>query len=157
MESIEDRASWGRLFDATIASAEGLIRGAHGIDAESARFVWRAHREAAEQDEARLEARARDLEGLQAFGRALAEARSVHDVLDRAAVSLQVLADADAVAIAAVLPERTGVDVHVARALGSDDAARLAEVVARGFVPLDSVRRPHASDVRQVQGPAGRR
>jgi PAS domain S-box-containing protein len=141
MESIEDSASfWGRLFRcATVASAEGLIRGAHGIDAESARLVWRAHRAAAEQEEGRLEARARDLEGLQAFGRALAEARSVHDVLDRAAVSLQVLADADAVAIGAVLPERTGVDVHVARVLASEDAARLAEAVARGLVSLDAV------------------
>jgi signal transduction histidine kinase len=139
MESSEDRASfWGRLFRcATVASAEGLIRAANGIDVESAWLVWRAHRAALEQEESRLEARARDLEGLQAFGRALVEARSVHDVLARAAASLQILSDADAVAVATVLPERTGIDVYVARALASQDAARLSAALARGFVPPD--------------------
>ena len=141
MEPSDDRASfWARLFRcATPASAEAFIRAAHGIDVEAARLVWRVHRAAADEDEARLEARARDLEGLQAFGRALVEARSVQDVLDRAAASLQLLAEADAVAIAASFPERTGIDVHVARALASEDAARLSEAVARGFLPLDSV------------------
>ena len=141
MEPIEDHASfWARLFRcASLESAEGVIHAAQGVDASAARVVWRAHRDAAELDEARLDARARDLLGLQSFGRALVEARTVEDVLDRAAASLQVLADADAIAIASGLPERTGIDVHIARALSSEDAARLCETVARGFIPLDAV------------------
>src|SRR5258705_1146391 len=100
MEPSEVRASfWARLFRcATPASAEALIRAAHGVDAEAARLVWRAHRAAADDEEGRLEARARDLEGLQAFGRALVEARGVPDVLGRAAASLLILAEADAAA-----------------------------------------------------------
>src|SRR5262245_22039976 len=104
MESSEARASfWGRLFRCTTAtSADRLIQATPGLDVDSAREAWRAHRAATEQHDARLEARARDLEGLQALGRALAEARNVQDVLDRAAVALQVLAEADAVAMAVV-------------------------------------------------------
>ncbi len=139
MQSSDDHASfWARLFRCvTPESAEEEIRADPGIDAATARVVWEAHRAAADQAESRLEARARDLEGLQVFGRALAEARSVNDVLDRAAVSLQVLADADAVAIAAALPERFGVDVHLARALAVDDLTKLRDAVAFGFIPLD--------------------
>jgi PAS domain S-box-containing protein len=139
MDPSDDRASfWGRLFRCTTAaSADRLIRSTGGVDVASARSAWRAHRAASEEDDARLEARARDLEGLQAFGRALVEARTVQDVLDRAAVSLQALTEADAVGMAVVLPERTGVDVHVARVLASEDASRVAAAVARGFVPLD--------------------
>jgi two-component system NtrC family sensor kinase len=130
---------WARVFRCvTPEAAELEIRAAEGIDVEAARLVWRAHRAAEDQAEARLEARVRDLEGLQMFGRALAESRSVGDVLDRAAASLQLLADADAVAIAAALPERTGVEVHIARALAEGDLTRLREAVAAGFVPLDS-------------------
>jgi two-component system NtrC family sensor kinase len=141
MDTSEDRASfWGRLFRCTTAaSADRLIRSLRGVDFESARSAWRAHRAASEQDDARLEARARDLEGLQAFGRALVDARGVQDVLDRAAASLQSLTEADAVAMAVVLPERTGVDVHLARVLASEDASRLAATVAHGFVTLDPV------------------
>ena len=141
MEHSEDHASfWARLFRcASLESAERLIRAEQGVDTGTARVVWHAHREAAELDEARLEAQARDLQGLQAFGRALVGARTVQDVFDRAAASLQVLADADAVAIAALLPGRTGVDVYIARALASQDATRICDAVACGFVPLDSV------------------
>jgi len=139
MRPSDDHASfWARLFRCvTPESVEEEIRAEPGTDKETARTVWRAHRAAADQAEFRLEARARDLEGLQMFGRSLAEARSVHDVLNRAAVSLQVLADADAVAIAAALEERSGVDVHVARALAPEDLKKLREAVALGFVPLD--------------------
>ncbi len=144
MQPGEDHASfWERLFRCTtLESAEGEIRAAERADVEAARSAWRSHRAAAEQAESRLEARARDLEGLQAFGRALAEARSVRDVTDRAAASLQILADADAVAIAAALPERTGVDVFIARALAPEDETRLREAVALGFVPLDPIAVP---------------
>ncbi len=139
MRPSDDSASfWAKLFRcATPESAEEEIRGEQGIDAAVARVVWNAHRTVADQAETRLEGRARDLEGLQVFGRALAEARSVQDVLHRAAVSLQVLADADAVAIAAELPGRSGVDVHVARALAAEDLRKIREAVALGFVPLD--------------------
>ena len=93
MQPGDDHGSfWERLFlCVTPESAEALIRAETGFDASAARVVWNAHRAAAERAESRLEGRARDLEGLQAFGRALADARSVPDVLDRAAVSLQVL------------------------------------------------------------------
>ena len=136
--SDDDASFWERLFRClTLESADAEIRATLGVDPDAARVVWRAHREAAEHAEAGLEARARDLEGLQVLGRALAEARSVHDLLDRAAASLQILADADAVAIAAALPDRSGVDVHLARALAAEDLTRLREAVAFGFVPLD--------------------
>jgi two-component system NtrC family sensor kinase len=144
MQPNEDRASfWARLFRcATLESAEEVIRAAELADVDTARVVWRVHRASAERAESRLEARARDLEGLQAFGRVLAEARNIDELFDRAAASLQILADADAVAIAAALPERTGVDVHIARALAPDDASRLREAVALGFVPLDPIAAP---------------
>jgi len=138
---------WARLFRCqTPESARGEIRAARVADPDGTFVVWRAHRQASELAESRLTARARDLEGLQALGRALAEARSVDELLDRAAASLQGLADADAVAIAAALPERSGVDVHVARALAAADATRLREAAALGFVPLDPVAQP----VRQL-------
>ena len=139
MRPSDDHASfWARLFRcATPESAEEEIRGVSGIEAAAARIVWNAHRAAADEVETRLEGRARDLEGLQVFGRTLAEARSVQDVLQRAAVSLQVLADADAVAIAAELPGRSGVEVHVARALAAEDLKKIREAVALGFVPVD--------------------
>ncbi len=141
MDPSEDQASfWTRLFRCTTPeSAEVEIRAANlpDIDVEVGRAAWRAHRRATDRAKARLEGRVRDLEGLQAFGRALAEARSIGDVLDRAAASIQVLADADAVAIATALPNRIGVDVHLARALAPEDERRLREAVALGFVPLD--------------------
>jgi two-component system NtrC family sensor kinase len=139
MQPNEDRAAfWARLFRcATLESAEAEIRALPLQDADAARVVWRAHRATAERAESRLEARARDLEALQAFGRTLAEARSLDEVLDRAAASLHALADADAVAIASALPEQPAVTVHVARALTAEDSARLREAVALGFVPLD--------------------
>jgi len=134
---------WARLFRCqTPESAWGEIRAAGTGDGDAAFSIWRAHRRAGELAESRLEARARDLEGLQALGRALAEARSLDDLLDRAALSLQGVADADAVAIASALPERTGVDVHLARALAPSDVARLREAVALGFIPLDPVAAP---------------
>jgi two-component system NtrC family sensor kinase len=112
---------------------------------------------AAERDDSLQTARARDLEALQAFGRALAEARSPRELLDRAAASLQTLVDADAVAIASALPEDAGVEIHVARALSAEAEAQLREAVALGFVPLD----PEAPPVRllssfdRFQGPRG--
>ena len=139
MRPSDDPASfWARIFRCvTQESAEEVIRAEPSVDAEAACVVWSAHRAAAEREESRLEARTRDLEGLQAFGRALAEAKSVSDLVDRAAASLQVLADVDAVAIAAAFPERSGVDIYVSRSLAAEDLAKLREAVALGFVPLD--------------------
>jgi two-component system NtrC family sensor kinase len=140
MQPSDDNPSfWARVFRcSTPESADLEICAAQGIDVEVARVVWREHRAAEERAEARLDARIRDLEGLQLFGRALAEARTIQEILDRAAASIQILADADAVAIAASLPERSGVDVYIARSLFSDDLQRLRESVAAGFVPLDA-------------------
>jgi two-component system NtrC family sensor kinase len=140
MQPSDDNPSfWARVFRCTTPeSAELEIRAATGVDVEAVRLAWRAHRAAEAQAETRLEARVRDLEGLQVFGRALAEARNVHEVLDRAAASLQILADADAVAIASALPERTEVDVHLARVLAGDDVSRLREAVVAGFIPVDA-------------------
>jgi len=135
----KDQASfWARLFRCqTEQSAQAEIDAARFADADAALVIWRAHRQAAELAEARLAARNSDLEGLQSFGRALAEARGIDELMERAAVSLQVLADADAIAIASALPERTGVDVHLARALTGADVTRLREAAALGFIPLD--------------------
>ena len=157
MRPSDDPASfWARIFRCvTQESAEEVIRAEPSVDAEAACVVWSAHRAAAEREESRLEARTRDLEGLQAFGRALAEAKSVSDLVDRAAASLQVLADVDAVAIAAAFPERSGVDIYVSRSLAAEDLAKLREAVALGFVPLDpkdgSFRRLPSFD--RFQGP----
>jgi two-component system NtrC family sensor kinase len=149
---------WARLFlCVTSQSADDEIRAEPGINANDARVVWHAHREAVERAESRLDERARDLEGLQAFGRALAEARNVPDLLGRAAASLHVLVDADAVAIASAVLEPSSVDVHVARPFADSDLTRLCEAVAHGFVPLD----PQEASVRTLprfdrfQGPRG--
>jgi PAS domain-containing protein len=138
MRSSEDLAAfWARLFRCTTAeAAEREIR-ASFADLDDAREVWRAHRAALQREEARFEARARDVEVLQTFGRSLAEARSIDDLFARAAASLQTLADADAVAIAVALPDRSGVEVHIARALAPEDLIRLRASVAAGFVPVD--------------------
>jgi two-component system NtrC family sensor kinase len=140
MPSTEEPVSfWERLFRCTTReSVELELKRAPGLDVEQARAVWRAHRATIARAEARLEARARDLEGLQSLGRTVSEARTVEEVLDRAAAALQVLTDADAVAVASALPERTGVELHVARALRPEDAERLRDATARGFVRLES-------------------
>jgi hypothetical protein len=68
--SDDDPSLWARVFRCTTPeSAEREIRAAGGIDVEAAHLVWRAHREAEERTEARLEGRVRDLEGLPMFGR----------------------------------------------------------------------------------------
>jgi two-component system NtrC family sensor kinase len=138
MNPSDDAASpWTRLFRcATPKEAEEAARSVGLTDPTTAVAIWRAHRSAAAGGEARLESRARDLETLQAFGRSLAEARSPDDVLARAAAGLQQLVDADAVAIAVALPERSGIDVHLSRALAQDDAALLRHAVGFGFVPV---------------------
>src|SRR4029453_1755164 len=86
MQSGEDPASfWTRLFRcATPESAEAAIA-AGPVDGDLARAAWRAHRASAERADARMEARARDVESLQAFGRALAESRDVVELFDAAA------------------------------------------------------------------------
>ena len=136
MPSTEEHASfWERLFRCTTReSAESELAAARDIDLDGARAAWRAHRATLARAEGMLQARARDLEGLQSLGRALAEARTVDEVLDRAAAALSVLADADVVAIASSLPGRIEVELHVARALQPADAERLAAVAARGFI-----------------------
>jgi two-component system, NtrC family, sensor kinase len=139
MHPSEDRASfWTRLFRCqTVESAERELRELRGLDPELARIAWQAHRAIAERAESSLSARARELEMMQSFGRSLAEARSLRELLDRSAASLHALADADAVAFASALPYASGVELHLARALTSYDAGRLGEAVALGFVPLE--------------------
>ena len=138
MEPGVDPASfWARLFRChTRSSAEAEIRASGSRDAETAIQVWSAHREGVRFAESRLSDRARDLEALQSLGRALAEARTLDELVERLAGSLQALADADALAIATALPEGSGVTVYLARALSAGDAARLREAAALGFVPL---------------------
>jgi two-component system NtrC family sensor kinase len=138
MPSTEEHASfWERLFRCTSRdAAESELQAAEGLDVSAARAAWRAHRATIARAEAMLSARARDLEGLQSLGRTLAEARTVEEVLDRAAAALQVLTDADAVAIASALPGRSGLDLYLARALQPADADKLREAAARGFIHL---------------------
>ncbi|HZN55716.1 MAG TPA: ATP-binding protein [Candidatus Polarisedimenticolaceae bacterium] len=156
MQSGEDPASfWTRLFRcATPESAEAAIA-AGPVDGDLARVAWRAHRASAERADARMEARARDVESLQAFGRALAESRDVVELFDAAAAGAQQLLEADAVAIAYDLPDRAGMEIHAGRPLAPGDEHRLRETVALGFVPLGDdappARRLPASDV--LQGP----
>ena len=157
-ESEGDASFWTRLFRcATWDLAEREMRAAGAPNLELVRLAWRAHRAAAERDDSLQTARARDLEALQAFGRALAEARSPRELLDRAAASLQTLCEADAVAVASDLPDATGVEIHAARTLSPEAEDQLREAVALGFVPLN----PEAPPVRllpsfdRFQGPRG--
>ena len=85
MHSSEDLAAfWARLFRCTTAeTAAREIRAAEFVDPEPAGVIWRAHRAALQREEAHLEARARDVEALQTFGRSLAEARNIEDLFDR--------------------------------------------------------------------------
>ncbi len=130
---------WARLFQCTTwESAERTLAGAAAPDRKTAHLAWNAHREAKAAAESRLAARARDLEALQAFGRAVAAASSIDDLMDRAASAVQLLVEADAVALAVATRDRTGVVVHLARALAPEDLARLREATALGFVPLDA-------------------
>ena len=142
MQSGEDRASyWARLFRCTTsegAEAEVAALGADPALAGLSLGAWRVHRAAIARADARLEARTRDLEALQAFGRSLAEARDVVDLMHRAAMGLQSLTEADAVAVAAGLSERSSVDIYLARPLAPADERRLREAVALGFVPLEA-------------------
>ena len=144
MQPDEDHASFlARLFRCeTPESAEREIRASGDGDFDFGLLLWRAHRAAADEHESRLERRARDLEALQSFGRVLAEARSLREVFDRAAVALQSLTEADAVAIASTLPGCEGVEIHAARPLTSRAAERFREAVALGFVPLDPAPAP---------------
>src|SRR5262245_29801791 len=134
---------WARLFRCqTRSAAEAEIRAAAVADAAAAIAAWSAHRDVLGAAESRLADRARDLEALQSLGRALAEARTVDELVERLAVSLQGLANADALAIATALPESTGVTVYLARALSADDTARLRDAIALGFIPLSSTEPP---------------
>src|SRR5436189_5714631 len=92
---------WARLFDCAHPEAlndELSALGVAGSDAVGVRAAWEAHRASQARFDARLDARVRDLEALSGFGRALADARSRDELLDRAAESLSGLIGADAVA-----------------------------------------------------------
>ncbi|HEX6853366.1 MAG TPA: ATP-binding protein [Candidatus Polarisedimenticolaceae bacterium] len=94
--------------------------------------AWRASRLSVERVTARVEARARDLEALQALSRAMSECRSPADLL---------------AAVAAAVHDRVGVDAlgwvatfgqgdppfHLARPLGSQAMRTLREVGRRGI------------------------
>jgi two-component system NtrC family sensor kinase len=150
MELVVDPASfWARLFRCqTRSSAEAEILASGFPDASVAIEAWSAHRSAFTTAEARLSDRARELEALQSLGRALAEARTLDDLVERLAGSLQTLADADALAIATAVPEATGVTVYLARALSPRDTERLREATALGFIPLA----PDAGATRRLPG-----
>jgi signal transduction histidine kinase/CheY-like chemotaxis protein len=146
MSAGEDQASlWTRLFRCTSVESVEEELGASRLsrpESDSARAAWRAHRAALDRAEARLDARARDLDALQTFGRDLAHARTVPEILDRTAGTLQSLVDADAVAIASAITDTFGVRVYLARPLSPEDEQRLREAVASGFIPLSAETEP---------------
>jgi len=159
MSGGEDQASlWTRIFRChSLESVEEEI-GASRLaeaDADSARTAWRAHRAALARAEARLDARTRELDALQSFGRELAQARTVPELLDRTAEMLQSLVDADAIAIASAIADVFGVQTYLARPLSPSDEQGLREAAASGFIPLspeDEHSRPLAPFDR-LQGP----
>jgi signal transduction histidine kinase/ActR/RegA family two-component response regulator len=142
MSTGDEAASfWARLFRCGSEQAvfELLRSGAATrISEDDALAAWRAHDAATARTEARYSARSRDLDALESFGRALAEARTPEDLLVRAGDALSRLLDLDAAAFASALPERTQIDVLLARPLAGDGEAALRRVVARGFLPGDT-------------------
>ena len=115
-----------------------------GLSREDALAAWRAARTFFADAEARLEAKARDLEALQAFGRGLAEARTVDELFEATARGAERLLGLDAAAIASTLPERSGVSLWVARPLAPEDARRLVTLVRAGLLPADTPVRDEA-------------
>ena len=162
MSSGEDQASrWARLFrSSTIDAAESELRSGDWPDDSTAtgRLAWRAHRAALARAEARVDAKARDLEMLQALGRVLADALTLDELLDRAAERLATLLEADAVAIASLIDETPGARIYLRRPLAADDRARLTEIVALGFVPISSeiFAARHLAEFDPLQGPRER-
>ena len=131
----EDRASfWTELFQsASLEAARAQVEG----DGD-ALAAWRAARSLFAAAEARLEAKARDLEALQAFGRGLAEARTVDELFEATTRGAERLLALDAIAIASTLPERSGVCLWVARALAPEDARRFVALLRAGLLPADT-------------------
>jgi two-component system NtrC family sensor kinase len=161
MSSGEDSPSlWASLFRcATVEAFDAELR-AHavvGAEAGVKRAAWQAHRAALSRADAGLDARVRDLEALQAFGRSLAAARTCDELLDRSAESLQRLIDADVVALAAACDGTIDLRVYLARPLAPGDAERVREAVALGFVPLppDPVRPRHLPAFDRMHGARG--
>ena len=135
---VRDR-SWAELFRcATVDSALESVAGAGSEERGMALSAWQAARELISEAEARLEARAADLESLQAFGRGLAEARSTDELFDAAARGAERMLDLDAVVFASVLTDRPSVRLFLARALAPDDARRLMAQVGSGLLPPDT-------------------
>jgi signal transduction histidine kinase len=142
MSHTEDRASfWTALFGSV--SPEAVLAAMEG-DREDALAAWSAARTFLAAAEERLEAKARDLEALQSFGRGLAEARTVDELFEAAARGAERLLGLDASAIASTLAERPGVSLWVARALAPDDARRLAALLRAGLLPADTPVRDEA-------------
>lgn len=137
----DDRAAfWTRvLHTESEPDADSVIRAT--VSDEPARSealaAWRAHREALRSGAERLDARAREIEALQSFGRGLAEARTVAELLDRAACGIGVLLDPDAVGVAVALTPDPEITLWLARPLGPGDAARLRRQLGGGLLPDD--------------------
>lgn len=126
---------WPRIFDCKqleALSAELSSQRVDGAAADAVCTAWKAHRATIDD---KLDARIRDLEALNGLGRALADARSRDELLDRAAEALAGLIGADAIAWAGLSGGQSDVRVHVARPLAGGDAERLGEAAAHGFVP----------------------
>jgi len=128
---------WAELFRcATVEAASEKIPA--GPERAEALAAWRAAREIIGDAEARLEARASDLEALQAFGRGLAEARTIDELFDASARGAERLLGLDAVVIASALTDRPSIRLWLARPLAPEDARRLATTVPNGLLPKDA-------------------
>jgi signal transduction histidine kinase/CheY-like chemotaxis protein len=140
MASVEDRAPlWAELFRcATPEEAFERLAATPEPERDRALAAWQAARDHLAEAEGRLEARARDLEALQAFGRGLAEARTIAELFEATARGAERLLAADAVVIASTLSDRPSLRVWVGRPLAPEDARRLAVLVPAGLLPADT-------------------
>ena len=140
MDSGDVRSSfWTLLLSATTLDAAVAVARAEaaGNPAREAELIaaWRSHAALAADAENRMDARLCGLEALQAFGRALGEARSVEDLMRAAADALCERLEIDAVAFAGASAEGFRTEVHVARPLRPEDVARVAAAAEKGFTP----------------------
>jgi signal transduction histidine kinase/CheY-like chemotaxis protein len=100
--------------------------------AAAALEAWRASRLSVERVTARVEARAKDLEALQALSRALSECRSPSDLLDAVAAALHDRVGIDAVGWVATFPQGE-LPFRLARPLGAAALRTLRDVGRRGI------------------------
>jgi signal transduction histidine kinase/CheY-like chemotaxis protein len=117
---------------ALTASLRGVPDPGTAARAAAALEAWRASRLSVERVTARVEARAKDLEALQALSRAMSECRTPASLLEAVAAALHDRVGVDAVGWFATFPQGN-LPFHVTRPLGGSALRTLREVGTRGL------------------------